>query len=144
MTIRKETIRKLLQELASEYGIKIRFTESLNGDGEARFWNNSISINTKQSPRGMLSTFFHEAGHIYCWNNSLWRSYHINKSVETLTKQEKENYLKTALRAERWVDKWAKKEMSLHFPDIKYMDGYLSKIDGENLKKDIRKMFKYE
>jgi len=144
MTIRKETIRKLLQELASEYDIKIRFTESLNGDGEARFWNNSISISTKQSPRGMLSTFFHEAGHVYCWDKSLWKSYHIDKPIENLTPQERTNYLKTALRAERWVDNWAKKEMRKHFPDIKYIDGYLSKQDGEILKKSIRKLLKYE
>lgn len=144
MTIRKETIRKLLQELASEYDVKIRFTESLSGDGEARFWNNSISVSTLQSPRGMLSTFFHEMGHVYCWNNSLWKSYHINKAVKDFTTQERTNYLKTALRAERWVDRWAKNEMNSHFPDLKYIDGYLSKEDGEILKKSIRKLLNYE
>ena len=104
MRITKRIIRKLLIDLAKEYQVRLHFNIDKTSVGSARYWSNSISINTNQSALGMLSTFFHEMGHIYCWNNSLLKSFHINKPIEKLTKKEKRNYILTALRAERWVD----------------------------------------
>lgn len=144
MRINKKNIRKIIIELSIEYEVRLHFTESKIMGGSARYWNNSISVSMKQSPASMISSFFHEMGHIYCWENSLWKSYHINKPIEYLTKKEKIKYFKTALKAERWVDRWASKEMKKHFHDIKYQDGYLSEKEGLEFSNHIRKIFSYE
>ena len=144
MRITKRIIKKLLIDLAKEYQVRLHFNIDKTSVGSARYWNNSISVNTNQSALGMLSTFFHEMGHIYCWNNSLWKSFHINKPIEKLTKNEKRKYILTALKTERWVDNWGKKEMSKHSPHLKYMDGYLSKESGKEFTKEIKKELRYE
>lgn len=141
MRITKKIIKKLLIELSKEYQVRLHFNETdKTSVGSARYWNNSISVNPNQSAIGMLSTFFHEMGHVYCWENSLWKSFHVNKPIEDLNKKEKRKYISTALKAERWVDNWAKNEMRKHFPHLKYMDGYLSKESGTEFTKEIRKM----
>lgn len=141
MRITKKIINRLLIELSKEYGVRLHFTKSMiNNDGCARYWNNSISVSTTQSASGMLSTFFHEIGHIYCWENSIWTSYHVNKPFEHLTKEEKSRFIKVALKAERWVDSWAKNEMKKHFPNVKYSPSYESEADGKEFMTDIKNM----
>ena len=144
MAIKKRMAIKILRELAREYDVRIHITESYPDCGFARYWKNSITVSRNQSAPNMFSTFFHEMGHIYCWNNSLWKSYHCNKPYEHLTKKEKKKLIMTALKAERWVDKWAKNEMKKHFPNIKYLPGYSTKEDGESFMKGIKKMLNYE
>jgi len=144
MIIRKKSIRKLLKELSIEYNIKLHFTKSLpDSDGISRYWRNSISISLNQSAKSMLSAFFHEIGHIHCFKNGLWTSYHVNKPLEFLSKKEKIKYIKTAVKAEKWVDRWAEKEMKKHFPELKYYRGY-SIETCESFKRDIKKILNYE
>lgn len=143
MRITKRIVRSILIELSREYGVRLHFNKTDKSHGSARYWNNSISINPNQSAVGMLSTFFHEMGHIYCWDNSLWRSFHFNKSIDDLSSDEKRKLVLTALKAERWVDRWAKKEMKKHFPHLKYIDGYLSKESGDNFTMELKKMLNY-
>jgi hypothetical protein len=138
MRITKKNIRKLLIELSREYDVKIYFNIDYDF-GSARYWNNSISVSYRQSATSMLSTFFHELGHIYCWNNGLWKSFHINKAMSELTPIEKQKYTRVALKAERWVDGWARKEMKKHFPNIKYVDSYFSEQVTHAFKKQIKK-----
>jgi hypothetical protein len=142
MRITRKTTRKLLIELATEYRVRLHFFEGKHQeiDGDARYWNYSISVRYNQSPINMISTFFHEVGHIYCWENKIWKSYHINKSIDDLTKDEKRRYVLTALKAERWVEKWAKKEMKKHFTGIKYIAVYSDKLSGEEFSKYIKEM----
>lgn len=144
MKITKRIIKKLIIELSREYDIRVHFTKSMPDAGCARYWNNSISISSKQSAIGMISTFFHEVGHIFCWKNSLWTSYHINKPIEHLTQSEKQKFIRVALKSERWVDNWAKIEMKKHFPKIQYLNGYRSFEDGISFMKQIKKMTNYE
>ena len=83
MRITRETTRKLLIELSIEYDVRLHFNRNKNKlDGSSRYWNRSISISLNQSCTGMISTFFHEVGHQYCWDNNIWKSYHINKPIE--------------------------------------------------------------
>jgi hypothetical protein len=140
MRITRRIINKLIVELSKEYEVRLHFKNDGGNSGCARYWGNSISININQSCVGMLSTFFHEMGHIYCFENSLWKSYHVNKPFEHLTKEEKSKFIRVALRAERWVDNWAKVEMNKHFPHLKYQDSYLSKEDGQEFMDEIKKM----
>lgn len=144
MQITRKNVFKVLHELSNHYNIRLHFTESMGkyDHGCARYWVNSISISKKQSSRSMISTFFHEMGHIYCFENGLWKSFHINKSIEDLTRSEALKYLRTALKAERWVDNWAKKEMKKHFPKMKYIPGYDSDQSGREFTNSIKKMIK--
>jgi hypothetical protein len=68
-------------------------------------------------------------------------SYHVNKPLKELTTIERKLYIKTALRAERWVDRWAKKEMSKHFSTIEYNPGYLCNEFGKNFVSSLKKLF---
>jgi len=70
-------------------------------------------------------------------------SYHVNKPLSHLTKDEQQKYLRTALKAERWVDKWAATEMSKHFHDILYQPGYQSVEAGEEFTKYIKKSLQW-
>jgi hypothetical protein len=144
MRINKRMAIKILRELALEYEVRIHITSSYLDFGFALYWNNSIMVSMNQSAPSMFSTFFHEIGHIYCWNNSLWTSYHCNKSYDHLTKKEKKKIIMTGLKAERWVDKWAKVEMKKHFPNIKYQPGYSTKEDGDSFLREIKKAMNYE
>ena len=56
-----------------------------------------------------------------------------------MTKNEKSKYVRTALKAERWIEKWAEKEMKKHFNGIKYTSGYYNE-SGEYFTKGIKKM----
>lgn len=140
----KPIAKKIISELALLYGVRLHYEKTKNQHGEARYWSNSISINLNQSGVSMLSTFFHEIGHVYCFQKGIWKSFHINKPVEELTKNEKRKYISTALKAERWVDKWAEKEMKKHFPRLKYVDSYLSDEDGKVFTESIKRMLNYE
>ena len=139
MHITKTIARQLVSELARDYNVRLHYTKTSVDHGYSRYWNNSISINTNQSAIDLISTFFHEIGHIYCWSNNKWMSYHVNKPLSHLTKDEQQKYLRTALKAERWVDKWAATEMSKHFHDILYQPGYQSVEAGEEFTKYIKK-----
>ena len=86
----------------------------------------------------MLSTFFHEIGHLHCWEHKLWKSYHVGRPLSLLNAEEKKKYIRTALKAERWVDDWAKKEMRKHFPNLPYIASY-DDHTGEIFLKKIKK-----
>lgn len=138
----KKIAIQLVVELAQDYQVRLHWTKCSKYHGYSRYWNNSISINVvNQSPIDIISTFFHEIGHIYCWNNNLWSSYHVNRPLIELTERERDLYIKTALKAERWVDRWARREMSKHFSTIEYNPGYLSKESGENFVSSVKKLF---
>lgn len=139
MRLTKRITRKIIVELALLYGVRLHFEKTKNQHGEARYWSNSISINLNQSGVSMLSTFFHEIGHVYCFQKGIWKSFHVDKPIEELTEVEKKKYLSTALKAERWVDNWGKREMKKHFPHLQYIDSYLCKDSGNKFTKQIKK-----
>ena len=130
--------------MAEEYNVKVFYSNSMNGfDGMSRYWKRSISLNCSLNASTMLATFFHEIGHIHCWDNSIWQSYHIDKSPSRLNNNEKSKFIRTALKAERWVEKWAKKEMKKHFPHLKYVSsGYSSKEEKDHFLKYVKNYVK--
>ena len=144
MVLTKENINGVIKELANEYRVRLHFT---NGtpllNGYARYWSNSITISVNQSPISMLCTFFHELGHVYCWEHGLWKSYHIDPYTHP-TIEEKRKCIYVAVKAERWVDRWAKKEMKKHFQKIRYIPSYSTPIEVKILKDYIKKLINYE
>ena len=90
-------------------------------------YKNSIFINKNITKKNLIiCSIFHELGHKHCCDNSLFVSYHTGKDkrLEKLT----------ALKAERFVDKWAAKEMKKQGYKIKYPFFYSEKGRAKNLK----------
>lgn len=136
----KTNVRQIIQELAKEYRVRVFFTKNMKSRGLARYWRRSISLCAIQPPRIMISTFFHELGHVYCYDNGLWASYHNEIPPIKMSYREKQLLYRTALRAERWVDKWAEHEMSKHYPELKYYTTY----NDDEVVKDFLKSIKKE
>ena len=133
-----ENIRRKILDLGKFYKVRVYFSKNLEERGIARFWARSVTISSKQSSDKMLSIFFHELGHIHCWENSLWSGYHIDKPIFELSECEKRLILRTAVRAEKWIDKWARKEMAKHYPDLKYFATYDNQETIKKFKENIK------
>lgn len=128
---KKQKAKKLIRRLSKYYGVRVYFSKKMEDSGSSRFWNESLTISENQSKNKMISAFFHECGHVHCWRNGIWKSYHINKPVVECSDQEKKKVILTALKAERWVDKWAEVQMKEYFPKRKYDQCYLGTDGGD-------------
>lgn len=89
--------------------------------GQYNVSTKNITIALINDERDIIQTFFHELGHGYCIKNGLWKSYHI-KYINN--ESERDKYIRTGLKAERWVDRWAEQEMKKYFPNLKYKPYY--------------------
>jgi len=104
-----------LKEIAEEKKCKIIFSKRENDDdGSADYTikNKTICIYLKNihGRCHFINAFFHELGHHHCAVNNLWVSFHFfNKNLKY-----------TWLKAEKWVDKWASKEMKKYYPKVNY------------------------
>lgn len=134
------TWKQLIKLVKKEYGLKeIIWIDNKYyiWDGDCSYWNGTIRLN-RRSLNGSknfgrkVRTLFHELGHIHCYQNGIWSAYHHAIPTNDLSKYQKSVIRRTGLKAERWVDRWAAKEMKKYYPNIKYRFVYLNK---ENVKK---------
>lgn len=116
--------KSLVQLAKREYGLKKivwRKGKNLNFLGECDFVTGTIHLNYKHcqsiSLKDRAQLLFHELGHIYCFNNNIWSSYHTSKR---LTRARKQKIIYTALKAEKWVDMWAEQQYALYYPNFKF------------------------
>lgn len=135
-------VPSLLKDLSKEYDVKIR------PRGESIFRKhygercdyvvafavcdrNIIYVREEllQDTSELLKTILHEVGHIHCVRNGIFKNYHVTESPQT--PEEKGLYYSTALRAERWVDKWASNELKKWNRYLKYDFAY---SDPKNVK----------
>lgn len=95
---------KKIKRILKHYGVKLVFKKI----DEIAYYlhsenlivvNKSIDVNEKE----IIPIIFHELGHRHCFNNNLFYAYH-NETDGRL-------FRLTALKAERFVDKWAAKKM---------------------------------
>jgi hypothetical protein len=83
----------------------------------------TICVNSIHTLRKLWSMVFHEMCHIQCHRDGLYDKYH--KAVGFTTRKQYKQYVRRyGLRAERFVDKKAKKMQSIYLPDIPYVSGY--------------------
>jgi hypothetical protein len=122
-------IKRIISELSKTYGVRVYYSKYLDISGEARYWKGTMTLSSNQNVGNILSAFFHELGHIYCYRNNKWTSFHNPKTPDKMSEVEKTLLCKTALRAERWVDNYGKKEMFKYFPNISYSVAYQSQED---------------
>lgn len=82
----------------------------------------------------MICTMFHELGHQYCCNNDLFYAYHhIDNDFENYFNK----FKRTALKAERFIDKWAAKEMKENGFEIIYDFPYSDRARTQRFKKKM-------
>jgi predicted aminopeptidase len=122
-----KTIKKILKN----YGVKLVFKKI----DEIAYYSHSknlivIDKSIDMTEEELISIIFHELGHRHCFNNNLYYAYH-NETDARL-------YKLTALKAERFVDKWAAKEMKKNGFPFEYPMFYFNK----NRTKEFTKMIK--
>lgn len=126
--------------MAVEFDVKVEFC-NIWDRGECYVTQRRIVISTfEQTPEEMLCTFFHELGHIECSNRKIWTVYNT-LPFSNMSKSDKSSYIRTALKAERWIDKWASKKIKEYFPTINYTLTYFES-EGVEYMKDHLKEFK--
>jgi hypothetical protein len=138
------TIKKELLALARKYCVKSRFVYCGDFGGKYDCNKKVIIINSLAActRKEALSIFFHELGHWYCCCNNLWKNYHYPSRGINYDK-----ILRIALKAERFVDRWAKNEMAkycnLQF-DGMYInqDSFCRDYSANYLRKYLIKYFK--
>lgn len=118
------TKKQEIKELAKMYGVKVRFV-NIDTTGSCAYVENAIHLTNKNISRvQLLSTFFHELGHIYCYLKGKYKQYHYSKSYKNLTKKEKKAIILTGYRAEKYVERFGENELKKLYPHLKYRDFY--------------------
>jgi len=134
---------KTLKNIVDHYGIKkLSYFSNYDSWGMCYYTEGLIEINyfLKNKKKKFLNTLFHEIGHLYCYRNDIWKNYHIDKV--RLSKKEKELIVKTGLKAERWIENWAEKEMKKWFPKVSYDKGYYKPYKTKLFKEYLEENFK--
>lgn len=123
-----------IKQLSEFYGVPVKMYRSGNLGGYFSLRNGEPTIFINRKFGNLYSTFFHELGHVYCYEKGLWKAYHAPVKVRNgkmhIPKNLARMKVKTALKAERWVDSWARKEMAFWLPTKPYRTGY----DSEDAK----------
>ena len=114
-------MRRVIKEcrkLSIPYGIKTRFKRlSKDLGGYSDFEKRLIVINSLYKSRAwILSTFFHELVHFYCYDNNIYYLYHHSEFLE--------DKLRFGLKVERYVDTVAAKWLSEYDSKITYEGAY--------------------
>jgi hypothetical protein len=134
-----ESPRLVIDFLSKYYNVKVDFVDDCDY-GSCYYWEKRIEISINQTPKQMISTFFHELGHIYCYENSLWVSAH-----STILPESYKTYIRCFLKAERWIDDWAYNECKKWFHRHRYIKTYYNKEGIEFTKdhlKEVKNRFK--
>lgn len=142
----KEKDKIKLRSIARQYKVRLYFNKEENLSGYFANKNGRVSIHLCKYAR--IKTFFHELGHLHCYRNKIYTTYHNCNNImpSMLSSCEyslwKKSFIATALRAERWVDNWGEKEMKKHFPKRKYEHSYKEKDSAKWLKNYFKPYFK--
>jgi hypothetical protein len=132
-------VKQIIRSLSKQYKVKTTFSKSIKSRGLSRYWRRAITINSTCKPIEQLSVFFHELGHTYCYDNGLWQNYHVDKCPDDMTLEEKWLCYNTAIKAERWIDKWGEEEMKKHFPNLTFVKSYESRETVKQFKIELKK-----
>ena len=131
---RKQTIT-YCRRIARLYGVNLCFSSSLNLGGTYDHWSNLITVKKNVKLDYLLSFFLHELNHYIASQENKYKIYHnVVHAKDTL----KPTFLRTAWRAENYVDKKARELAELLAPWLEYKDNYL----GDKNKKWLLNYYK--
>ncbi len=123
-------IIKQLRKIAKFHDLKLK-TSSFSSGADAHLNKDLIFLGYKDFEENELITaFFHELSHFYCMYEGKFAIFHDLKPVSECTTEELIIWVKTGLRAERYVDKVGKRIMALYYPDMEYESGYDNEYAG--------------
>jgi hypothetical protein len=94
----------------------------------------------------LYSSLLHEINHLVAWDNDKFTAFHhFGTDRGGYGKKYAIGYVRTALRAERYIEKLAKRDMAILFPGMKYHETYHTAENvewfQENEIKTIKKEF---
>lgn len=125
---RNRDVQRAIQ-IVKQHGVDIKFLKLAKKDGAqpngyASLQNNCIIVNSMcKDIEKIISILFHELGHFYCYDKKVFKEYHYGWYKEA-SEEGIKNMLRTAIKAERYVDNWGKEKMKEHFPHLKFKPGY--------------------
>lgn len=116
-------LKQEIKKLSEKYEVEIIF-EKMDDLGGYILYDNPKAIFITESYKNkradFLRIFFHELGHIHCIRNRKWKAYHSSFAIYKDKKTYYKKYIHTALKAEKWVDSWAAKELKKYDNRVKY------------------------
>ena len=128
--------------IAKEWDAKCAFSwtgDYCEVDVESRFI--TIDLNEVENINHFWSLFFHELGHLWCWDNNKYDTYH----AEAVRPDRIAKYMRRmALRVEKYVDTVGKRLMKDYFPNMYYRPAYGSKENVQWFKKHIQEIYPEE
>lgn len=110
-----------LKKIAREWNVRVVFRKDMKDLGMAYFYRSGDIIHVmvkNQKKRDILSTFFHELAHVYCWRNKIYYAYHRDRLEDSA------KIIRTAVKAERYCDKLGCKLMKKYYPRYKFVYSY--------------------
>ncbi len=136
--------RQALKLAKSKYGLKEILWDKRKGIkyyGRCWYEKGVVYLNYDKlydNEKRKLQVLFHELGHIYCYRNKIWKSYHTRPR----TRQQKRKLIATGLKAERWIDNWAEKEIRKYIPGFIFVKGYNNKEKVKYYREEYLGQFK--
>ena len=129
-------LKNIIKEIKNKYDVNIVYKKHLNNIAEYNDNLKTIIIKSeyKNNINDLIPILFHELGHKYCFDNNIFYHYH-NETNLRLAKL-------TALKAERYVDRWANKEMKKFNIEIDYPMFYYHPNRVKHFKKYINQNLK--
>jgi hypothetical protein len=97
-----------LTKLVEKEGYKIHYVNATTYSGKWVLSKKKLFISKLYPKYKQFCTILHELGHVYCHKNGIWKKYHRERRTKV--------DIKTALKAEVWVDKWAENKFKDLFP----------------------------
>ncbi len=136
---------KKLKRILKNYGIKYRIRNVKNCMGSASVFNNTIELSSCniKTRKELLSVTFHEICHILCYRAKKYYNYHYY--TEKPMKNKIKTLIRTGLKAEKYVDKVAKKLIKNYYPKFKFEISYdKDRIQWykENITPQLKAIFK--
>lgn len=119
---RDEKVKTEVAALARDCGVRYRLTRDWAYMGSCCPIKKIVTLNLDCTYVEILSTFFHEVGHVEARKKGKFKVYH--SVAEFRSRKERMIFNRTALRAELWVEDWAEKEFLKRFPKKKYSRTY--------------------
>jgi hypothetical protein len=120
-TPRKKLIREL-RSIAASLGARCHFTKHMMGGCHIEANRIAVGLKNIKSNAELISIFFHEIGHVWCYQNGRYKIYHSNATLKTKSAQKKHKRL--ALRAEVFADKVGERLCEDYYPLTKYQRSY--------------------
>ena len=118
--------KDLAKEICDELGIKYKTVpKSLCSTVNKKY--TVIFIGTKEitTDSQFMSVVLHEISHIICYRTGKYKNFHHTYTyMDNIPTNTLKTIIRTALRAERYVEKQASKLMKQKCPELKYINSY--------------------